>query len=306
MKDERYPTRTEIEFDAEGAKLRGWHYVPEGSRGSFPTIVMAHGFSAVKEQYLDDYAAAFAAAGLASIVFDNRNFGASAGEPRQEIDPVQQIRDYRHAVSYACTLPDVDVDRIGVWGTSYSGGHVLVVAAYDRRVKCVVSQVPTVSGPEAALRRTRADLMPGVLAALQADRADRFEGAAPKMIKVVTDGDGGPGALAGEDSWQFFMGSRSRAPGWINEVTLRSAEMAREYEPGSSIHRISPTPLLMIVADHDHVTPTDLALQAYERALQPKKLVVLKGGHFVPYVEQFYETSGAAIEWFSEHLFGQR
>lgn len=298
------PRRTEIEFDAEGAILRGWHYVPDGGRGSFPTIVMAHGFSAVKEQYLDEYAAAFAVAGLAAVVFDNRNFGASEGEPRQEVDPVQQIRDYRHAITYACTLPDVDVDRIGVWGTSYSGGHVLAVAAHDRRVKCVVSQVPAVSGPEAALRRTRPDRVPAVLAALQADRADRFEGAPPRMIKVVTDGDGGPCALAGDESWEFFSGSRSRAPAWINDVTLRSTEMAREYEPDTSIHRISPTPLLMIVADQDHVTPTDLALAAYERALQPKKLVVLKGGHFVPYVEQFSESSGAAIDWFCEHLIG--
>ncbi len=298
------PRRTEIEFEAEGVILRGWHYVPDGGRGSFPTIVMAHGFSAVKEQYLDDYAAAFAVAGLAAVVFDNRNFGTSEGEPRQEVDPVQQIRDYRHAITYACSLPDVDVDRIGVWGTSYSGGHVLAVAAYDRRVKCVVSQVPAISGPEAALRRTRPDRVPGVLAALQADRADRFEGAAPRMIKVVTDGDGGPGALAGKESWEFFTGSRSRAPAWKNEVTLRSTEMAREYEPGSTIHRISPTPLLMIVADQDHVTPTDLALEAYERALQPKKLVVLKGGHFVPYVEQFSESSAAAVDWFCEHLTG--
>ena len=108
--------RRELELDAEGTVLRGWHYVPDASQGPVPTIVMAHGFSAVKEQYLDDYAASFAAAGLGAVVFDNRNFGASDGEPRQEIDPVQQIRDYRHAITYACTLPDVDGDRIGVWG----------------------------------------------------------------------------------------------------------------------------------------------------------------------------------------------
>jgi len=294
--------RREIEFDAEGAMLRGWHYVPEGDRDSCVTIIMAHGFSAVKEQYLDDYAKAFAKSGLGAIVFDNRNFGASAGEPRQEIDPVQQIRDYRHAITYACTLPDVDSDRIGIWGTSYSGGHVLAVAAADSRVKCVVSQVPTISGPEAAARRTRADLVPGVLAALNADRAARFQGAPPVMIKVVSQADGGPAALAGDDSWRFFTGSMPRAPAWNNEVTLRSAEMAREYEPGTCIHRISPTPLLMIVANQDHVTPTDLALDAFERALQPKKLVLLEGGHFVPYVDQFKKSSGAAIDWFQQHM----
>lgn len=88
------------------------------------------------------------------------------------------------------------------------------------------------------------------------------------------------------------------------EVTLRSLEMAREYEPGTWVYRIGPTPLLMIVADQDTLTPTDLALAAYERALHPKKLLLLKGSHFVPYVEQFEKSSGAAVAWFQEHLMG--
>ena len=138
--------RTDVEFSAEGVTLRGWHYTPEKGKGPFPTIVMAHGFSAVKEMYLDKFAEAFVAAGLGALVFDNRNFGASDGEPRYEIDPWQQVRDYRHAITYACTLKAVDEHRIGIWGSSYSGGHVIVVGAIDRRVQCVVAQVPLVSG----------------------------------------------------------------------------------------------------------------------------------------------------------------
>src|ERR1700759_497959 len=124
--------RQDIEFKAgDGTILRGWLYTAHGRSGPHPTIVMAHGYSAVKEMYLDRYAEVFAAAGLNALVFDNRNFGASDGEPRQEVDPWAQIRDYRHAITYATTLPEVDVNRIGVWGSSYSGGHVLVVAAID-------------------------------------------------------------------------------------------------------------------------------------------------------------------------------
>jgi fermentation-respiration switch protein FrsA (DUF1100 family) len=99
--------------------------------------VFTHGFSAVKEMYLDKFAEVFATAGLGALVFDNRNFGASGGEPRQEIDPWEQVRDYRDAITFAETLPETDADRIGIWGPSYSGGHVLVVGAIDRRVKCV-------------------------------------------------------------------------------------------------------------------------------------------------------------------------
>jgi len=149
--------RRDIAFDAEGVTLRGWFY--EGASGPAPTIVMAHGFSAVKEMYLDKYAETFAAAGLNALVFDNRNFGASDGEPRQEIDPWAQVRDYRHAITYATTLPEVDRDRIGVWGSSYSGGHVLVVAAIDRRVKAVVAQVPLVSGHDNFRALVRADFL---------------------------------------------------------------------------------------------------------------------------------------------------
>ena len=125
--------RQDVEFQAEGPRLRGWLYTPDAGGRPFPTVVMAHGFSAVKEMYLDRFAEAFAEVGLAALVFDNRNFGASDGSPRYEIDPWTQVHDYRDAISYARTRPEVDRDQIGVWGSSYSGGHVLVLGAIDRR-----------------------------------------------------------------------------------------------------------------------------------------------------------------------------
>src|ERR1044072_2167120 len=109
--------RTDVEFNAEGTTLRGWLYRPD-TDGIVPGGGMAHGFSATKEMYLDSFAEVFAQAGLAVLVFDNRNFGASDGEPRLEIDPWAQVRDYRHAISYMQTLTSVDRGRIGVWGRS--------------------------------------------------------------------------------------------------------------------------------------------------------------------------------------------
>lgn len=139
--------RRDIEFNTEdGVTLRGWLYLPDNGGGAVPTVVMAHGFSALKENYLDLYAEVFAASGLGALVFDNRNFGASDGAPRYEIDPWQQVRDYRDAITYASGLDEVDEERIGAWGSSYSGAHVIVVGAIDRRVKCVASQVPLISG----------------------------------------------------------------------------------------------------------------------------------------------------------------
>ena len=283
--------RRDVAFEAEGVTLRGWFYPPTAARGQAPAVVMAHGFSAVKEQYLDRYAEVFAAAGLGVLVFDNRNLGASDGEPRGEIDPVQQVRDYRHAITYARTLPEVDRDRIGIWGTSYSGGHVLMVAAIDRRVRAVVSQVPGVNGPKSARRRIRSDLVGAVLARFDTDREARFSGAPPVTLPVVAEDPTQTCALPGPESWAFFNGSRSFAPNWRNEITLRTLEMMREQVPGIWIERISPTPLLLIVAREDTLTPTDLALDAFNRALEPKKLLLVPGGHFDPYTGSGFDLS---------------
>ncbi|WP_279613059.1 alpha/beta hydrolase [Burkholderia sp. BCC0322] len=195
-------TRHDIEFLSEAATLRGWYYEPAqriADTATYPAIVMAHGFSGVKEQYLDRYAEVFAASGFGVLLYDHRNFGASDGYPRQEIDPVQQKRGYRDAISYLLTRPDVDAARIGIWGTSYSGGHVLEVAAIDRRVKCVVSQVPTISGYRSALRRTRSDLVPAMLARFAEDRRQRFAGGPPAMLPAVSADPATACAMAGAD-----------------------------------------------------------------------------------------------------------
>lgn len=296
--------RKDIAFKTEdGVTLRAWLYLPDRATGRVPAVVMAHGFSAVKEMYLDRFADAFAAGGLAALVFDNRNFGASDGEPRQHIDPWQQVADYRDAVTFATTLSEIDANRIGVWGSSYSGGHVLVIGAIDRRVKCVVAQVPLISGHRNARRLIRADFIAAVQEQFDADRRARYAGQPRAMIPVVAQDPLAPCALPTPDSWQWFTETgKTRAPAWRNEVTLQSVEMFTEYEPGAYIGWISPTPLMMVVAAGDHLTVSDEALAAYQRALEPKKLTLLPGGHFDAYVKGFEASSAAARDWFVEHL----
>jgi len=298
--------RRDVEFSAEdGVTLRGWFYPAEGVTGPAPAVVMAHGFSAVKEMYLDKFAEVFAAAGLNALVFDNRCFGASDGEPRQEIDPWAQVRDYRNAITYASTLPDVDADRIGIWGSSYSGGHVLVVGAIDRRVKAVVCQVPLISGHDNLRALVRADFIAGFRAMFDADRLARFGGDPPAMVPVVDKDPLAPSALPTPDSWEWFSETgNTRAPAWKNEVTLRSVEMFTEYEPGTYLPWISPTPLLMLVAVGDHLVPSELAIAAFDTAHQPKELIILPGGHFDAYTKGFEASSGPARDWFVRHLSG--
>jgi hypothetical protein len=195
--------------------------------------------------------------GLASIVYDNRNFGASDGEPRQEIDPWLQVRDYSDAITFAQTLEQTDPARIGVWGSSFSG----------------------------------------------ADRTDRAAGRAPAMLPVVAEDPMASSALPTADSYKWFTETAAtRAPSWRNEVTLRTIEYAFGYEPGAYIGLISPTPLMLIVAVQDHLAVSDLAIAAYERAYEPKRLVLLPGGHFDAYVAEFEQSSGPACDWFRIHL----
>ena len=296
--------RTDIEFDSDGVILRGWYYRAQ-SGGKTPTIVMCHGFAAVKEMYLDKYAELFSSNGFNVLVYDNRNLGASDGQPRGEITPMHQVDDFRNAITFAETLKGTDTDRIGIWGSSYSGGHVLVVAAQDRRVKCVSSQVPVVDGDSNFRQLVRADFVAGARGGFDEDRRARFRGEQPAMIDVVNEDPMAPSALPSPDSYEWFIGTQQlRAPGFVNSCTLRSVERFSEYQPGAYIRLISPTPLLMCVAQDDVLTPTKIAIDGFQEAREPKRLVVLPGGHFDAYVGGFSISSEVQLAWFTEHLLG--
>ncbi|QXJ29418.1 Hydrolase, alpha/beta fold family [Saccharolobus shibatae B12] len=294
--------RLNAEFYSEGVKLKGWLYLPEGSE-KFPAIVMAHGFSAVKEMYLDNFAEVLAKAGFVVLVYDNRNFGESEGEPRQEIDPWQQVKDYRYAISYIRLRSEIDPERIGIWGTSYSGGHVIVVGSLDSRVKAVVAQVPLVSGSENLRRLVRSDMMPQLRAMFAEDYERRIKGEKPLTIPVVCKSPPEMCALPTADSYEWFIETgKKKAPNWKNEVTLRSVEYLSMYEPVNFIKGVSPKPIMLVVAQNDVLTPMDLALEAYERALPPKELEMLSGGHFDAYVKEFERSSKIATNFFLQHL----
>ena len=132
-----------IEFQSEGATLRGRLYMPEGNSKKLPVIIMAHGYSATIEGMVADrYAEVFSKAGFAVLLYDHRNLGISGGEPRQEINRWTQARGYLDAIDFVVTLPGVDTTKIGLWGDSMSGDEVIFVAAMDHRVKTVVAQLP--------------------------------------------------------------------------------------------------------------------------------------------------------------------
>ena len=151
------------------------------------------------------------------LAYDHRNFGDSDGEPRQELDPWVQVRDYRHAITFAQTLDGVDPDRVGVWGSSYAGGHVLVVGAIDRRVGCV-------GLPGADDQRLGVDVAPDSATGAARARAristptasSAFAAAQPRMVPMVVDpAEGGAASHASADAWEFFTGQARASRGSV-------------------------------------------------------------------------------------------
>ena len=294
--------REDVDFPAEdGTRLSAWLYRPHRAAGPAPALTMAHGYAGTRHHGLDSFARSFAEAGFVVLLHDHRNFGASGGEIRGDIDPWQQIADWRRAISFLETRPEVDPARIGLWGTSYAGGHAIVLGATDRRLRAVVAQVPTISGFEQGLRRVAPDAVAALERVFADDERARFRGEPPRRQAIVSDDPVVPASYRAPDAVGFYL-QPVPAGTWENSVTVRSTRAARMYEPGAWISRVSPTPLLLVVALEDTITVTDLALAAFERALQPKKLVTIPGGHFDPYLSRFDLASNAAAEWFREHL----
>ena len=293
--------RHDVDFPSCGVTLHGQLLVPN-TEGPHAAIAMAPGMSGVKEGSIMKFAEFFASGGFAVLAYDNINFGSSDGEPRQEVDPVLQRRGYRDAITFLSLRPEIDGERVGIFGTSYSGGHVLEVAAHDRRVKCVVSQIPAISGFEAFRRSARPNARAAVLRTQNKDRENRFLGLDPAIVKAVSDDPAEFCAMPGKASFDYFMEQARVAPNWRNELTLRSMDLYRGIDNATFVPWISPTPLLMIVALGDEVTPPDLSLDAYSKAKEPKKLVLLPGNHFATYSEEFTLTSNEARDWFTRHL----
>jgi len=296
--------RHDITFVSHGLKCAGWLYVPDNLKSGekAPAIVMAHGFSATKEQHLSKFAELFMKNGFVVLVFDYRFLGASEGEPRGQVIWYDQIEDYLNAISWVCDQPQVDINRIGVWGTSFSGAHVLSVAAYDRRVKAVVSQVPGIGGGFDAMRNNLGfDGIKRVMDYYYADRKRRQQTGRSDYLAVVAP-QGTPCALPTIDSLEWF--TRDSGPTWQNMVTIESMEKNMEYDTALVLGRVSPTPLLVLLAEKDSLIPYTVAKAFFEKAPEPKKIISFHCGHFDVYATEpwFTQASNVELEWFKKYL----
>lgn len=296
--------RSDISFPGHGdVTLRGWLYTPQGADNG-PGLIMAHGFSATIDMGIDAFARIFCEAGITVLAYDQRNLGVSDGEPRQEINIWAQARDYRRAIDWFAERPEVDAERIGIWGSSFSGGEVLVVAACDRRVAAVIANVPFASLPDTDERLATAGAFETIRAALldESGNGPADVGGEPigPLAVVAQEGVDLPPFLPFPEATQWFLEHGARASRtWQNRVTLRGLPSGPPpFDPGVCASHIAPVPLLMVVASDDQLAPTEGALKTFERAGEPKRLEVILGDHFVPYDGPGFARASTAMRDF--------
>lgn len=289
-----------IEFTTEdGTTLRG--NLHTGSQAPAPTIVLAHGFSGTID-HIDHYAAAFAEAGFTAIIYDHRGFGGSDGLPRLEVDPYQQMADWRDVITQAGDLEEVDpTPGFGIWGSSFGGGLAIAIAANDPRVSVVVAQIPMLSAHLNSRQMFSPAQRAELLQRLDADRKARLAGAPPAMIPVYSTDPAELVALPPAKD-QAFLDTAVARDSWHNEVTLRSVQHLLEWEPAGWIPFVAPKPLLVIVGATDDCTFPEPQLESFALAREPKRIVVHPGGHFDTYFEHFDIAGGEATKWFTTHL----
>jgi pimeloyl-ACP methyl ester carboxylesterase len=297
--------RIDSDFTSEGTRCGAWLFIPEAAAdGRRPSIVvMAHGFGGQREMRLDAFAERFASRGLAVLVFDYRCFGASDGTPRNWIDPSRHLADWRAAVDHARSLPEVDGSRVGLWGTSFSGGHVLGSAAALDGVSAVVSQVPFVGFDRSAMPRPPLGQTLRILGAALVDRVRGALGASPHYIRIA----GRPDELALMNTPDVMAAFQDLIPPgstWRNKAPARVVFTMQRYRPLADAERIR-CPVLLVGAEDDSLVPIASVDAAAEKIPDCEYVRLPDTGHFEPYTgEVFARVSELEADFLCRHLQG--
>lgn len=291
--------RIDSNFLSGGLKCAGWLFLPD-SKGKHPVVVMAHGFAAERSLGLEAIAERFVAEGIAAFVFDYRNFGDSDGEPRNLVSPKRHLEDWEAAVRYVKLLKEVDGERMALWGTSFSGGHVLVTASRIPGISAVVSQVPFVDGLDTArylgIRFVLRALPEGLRDLLRIITLRK-----PHYIPVV----GRPDDFAvmnTPDSYEGYISLIPEGSSWQNRCPARILFTAMLYRPIKSAANIS-CPVLIVCAEKDSLIPAE-AVKRTAGLIKRAELVVLPAMHFEVYSgEVFEKVVEIEARFLKEHLF---
>jgi fermentation-respiration switch protein FrsA (DUF1100 family) len=292
-------TRKDFEFTVAGDRIAAWLYRPEGADGPVPAVVMAHGFTATREESLNRFAGRFAESGFAALTFDYRGFGDSGGDERQVLSIPRQLEDVAAALGFVRGLEGIDPARIALWGSSFGGGMTLETASADHSLACAIAQVPFAEGPAmlGAVPPVQAMRLTGKALA---DIRSRRSGSERVMIPAA----GPPGTLAAMTSEDALPGFEAIKPEGSRHQNLVAAAIAVEalrWRPGAKAGRIE-CPLLVQVASKDLDTPPAPAAKAAARA--PKgELRRYDCGHFDVYLDPWFDqVASDQIDFLKRHL----
>jgi pimeloyl-ACP methyl ester carboxylesterase len=295
-------TRKDVSFEVKGTSLSAWLYLPGNLSVPVPCIIMGHGFGGTKNMGLESYAIRYQAAGFAVLIFDYRHLGESGGEPRQLIWIPYQLEDWSAAVHYARGLKEIDPAKIALWGTSLSGGHVIVTAAKDNRIACVVAQCPGLDGRASAellLDRAGIGYLLRMVMHGQRDYFRSWLGLSPHKIPIV----GKPGSIAcltTPDAYEFY---RKFAPqDFINEICARINIRADKYRPVKHAHNVR-CPVLLQVCEFDSITPISAAKETERQLGKFAEVINYPIGHFDIYIGVNFEKAVRdQLHFFQKHL----
>ncbi|MFV8165625.1 alpha/beta hydrolase [Mycobacterium sp. 134] len=262
-------TYTELTFRSAGERCSAWHFAAAGDgltgAAGRPVVVMAHGFGGTKDSGLQPFAERFSAAGLDVVAFDYRGFGASDGQPRQSVSVERQMADYGAAIAAAQQLPGVDRGRVVLWGSSFSGSHVLRVAAQCADVAAVIGMTPLTSGLAASraavVHRDVASALRWTLAGVKS-RVAVAAGRAPTLMPLAAKpGEAGALALDGAyDSYHSIAG-----PTWRNEVDSAIGMELVQIRTGAAAKALK-CPVLIQIADFDRFVPANSVMKTAVQA----------------------------------------
>jgi fermentation-respiration switch protein FrsA (DUF1100 family) len=294
--------RIETDFESAGTRCAAWLFLPESGAGAGrpPVVVMAHGFGAQREMRLPDFAERFASRGLAALVFDYRCFGDSDGEPRNLIDPRRHLEDWHAAVEHVRALPDLDSDRIALWGTSFSGGYVLALGSKVSGISAIVAQIPFVGIDPRGAPMPPSKMARALFSGLR-DLARAARGASPYYVPIA----GPPEVFAflnTPDVMDAFQDLVPPGSTWQNRVPARVLFQMFRYRPLRDAAKIG-APVLMVAAEDDSLIPI-ASVEAASRQVPDCELVVLPStGHFEPYTGEVFErVAEREAEFLCKHL----
>jgi pimeloyl-ACP methyl ester carboxylesterase len=241
---------------------------------------MAHGFAGIKAGGLAPFAERFCREGFTAIAFDYRQWGSSSGDLRDETSVPRQREDYRTVIDWAIARPEIDGAQIFIWGTSFSGMHVVEIAATDPRLRGAIAQVPLVDGLVGTTMVPTTHSLQLLALGLQ-DRLGSLLGRPPRYL-TASAAPGEFGVIATKDASAGLELIRPKdGTEWHNRVAARSLLGLAAHRPVRKADKIG-CPILVVVAETDTIAPIGPALQVADRAPHAE-LYRSRGGHYGPY-----------------------